>query len=76
MSWSDLGELLEHLVAGLGGRAVVHVLEVVDVPDDERERLTEAAGSADLLLERGLAEPAVREAGEGVDERLALTVRW
>src|SRR5919108_522877 len=64
-----VGEGLEHLVAGRMAPAVVDPLEVVDVSEDQRQRLVEALRPGELLLERGGTEASVRETRQAVDER-------
>src|SRR5688572_30976052 len=56
----DVGEGLEDVVAGLVAVAVVDLLEVVEVGEDEREAAAEALGARDLSLERLLEVAAVR----------------
>src|SRR6185437_1628462 len=70
------GELLRELpqdaVADRVAVAVVDPLEVVEVGEDERERLSEALGARELGRELVVAVAAVREAREPVHERLPL----
>src|SRR5215218_5324661 len=66
------GEDLQHVVAGGVSPAVIDPLEVVDVREHDRERLAEALGTREFLLERGGAEPAIRQAGEPVHQGLLL----
>ena len=51
---------------------VVHVLELVEVGEDERERRLETLGAGGLCVERIGGRAAVRQAGETVEERLPL----
>src|ERR671924_2104512 len=48
----DVGEAPEHLVPGLVPVAVVDLLEIVQVGEDERERVPETLGPAHLVGER------------------------
>ena len=49
---------------------VVDGLEVVDVEQDQRERIADALGAAPLERELLVERPAVRQTGEGVGRRL------
>src|SRR6185295_11838097 len=67
----DVREGAQYLVAGLVAEAVVDLLEVVQVGQDEREGAAEALGAADLARERVLELTAVGKLGEAVGTRLA-----
>ena len=58
----DVGERLKDVVASLVAVAVVDLLEVVEVGEDEREAPAEALGAGDLALERLFEVAAVWEA--------------
>ena len=56
----------ERVVAGEMPEPIVHGLEVVDVGDEDRERLIAPAGALELDLERALEAATVREPGQRV----------
>src|SRR5205814_6047120 len=70
-----LGELPQDEVAGRMPVAVVDRLEVVEVGEDQRERIAEPLGPPQLLPQDLMAPAAVREAGQAVAGRLALDDR-
>ena len=57
-------------VAGPVAANVVHVLEVVEVDEDERERLAGAAAALQRLIQAILEQDTVREARQRVPDRL------
>ncbi len=71
----DLGDALEHGVAGEVAVRVVDVAEQVEVGHDQREGPVEAVCASDLLRQRDTEVARVEEAGLGVDPRLGLELR-
>ena len=65
-------DLLEDPVAMAVAEGVVDLLEAVQVDEEHRGGMAPALGGPDGLLEAILQEVAVRQAGEGVVQRLAL----
>src|SRR5829696_2788313 len=65
-------ELAEDHVPDRVAVAVVDVLEVVEVGEDEGEGAAAAVDAGELRRQRLLRRAAIREAGEPVDERLLL----
>ena len=68
----DLGDALEHGVAGEMAVRVVDVAQEVEVGHDQRERTVEALRAHDLLVERDAEVARVEEPGLRVDARLGL----
>ncbi len=66
----DLSDRAQDSVAGLVAMGVVHVLEVVQIEEDERERVADAVRAAPLEHELLVEHPAVGEAGEAVGRGL------
>ena len=71
----DLGDALEHGVAGEVAVGVVDVAEQVEVGHDQGERPVEAVCARNLLVQRDTEVARVEEAGLGVDPRLGLELR-
>ena len=61
------GDLGEQPVAGLVAVAVVHVLEAVEIEQDDAERPARAPRAAEGLVERPVPGAPVREPGQLVD---------
>ncbi len=72
MSRSTSAKARRTVVADGVAVRVVHVLEPVEVGEDDRERRLEALGARRLRVERVGGRAAVRETREPVDERLPL----
>ena len=68
----DVRERLQHVVAGLMAVAVVHLLEVVQVGQDQRQAAAEALRAGDLGLERLLEVAPIGKLGQAVRVRLPL----
>jgi hypothetical protein len=64
-----LADLSEHLVARLMAVAVVHLLELVEVDQHERQRVARALGALELAMERIVHRRVVEAAREGVGAR-------
>ena len=63
------GHHLQGLVAGMVPVGVVDLLEGVDVEQHQGQRVTEAPGGAQMLLDLVLEAPAVVDAGQFVEVR-------
>ena len=68
----DVRERPQNVVAGLVTVTVVHLLEVVEVGQDQRQASTEALRAGDLGLERLLEVAPVGKLGQAVRVRLPL----
>ena len=71
----DLGDALQHRVAGEMAVGVVDLAEQVEVGHDQRQRALEALCAAELLRQRRSEVAGVEEAGLRVDARLGLQLR-
>ena len=71
----DLGDALQHRVAGEVAVGVVDLAQQVEVGHDQRHRPLEALGAPELLRQRRREVARVEEAGLGVDARLGLQLR-
>ena len=71
----DLGDALQHRVAGEVAVGVVDLAQQVEVGHDQRQRPLEALCAAELLRQRRGEVARVEEAGLGVDARLGLQLR-
>ena len=67
-----LGDEAQHLIADLVTVSVVEALEMIDVGDEQAQRLVVVRGLAHRLAQTHLEGFAVRNAGERVGQRLAL----
>ena len=71
----DLGDALQHRVAGEMAVGVVDLAQQVEVGHDQRHRPLEALRAAELLRQRRREVARVEEAGLRVDARLGLELR-
>ena len=72
MLHEEARDLSQHLVAGRPAVLLVELLEVVDVEDDQRQRMPEARVALDLFLDPQREVAPVVELGEAVLEREVL----
>src|SRR4029077_8132637 len=71
----DVGEAAQRLVAGPVAELVIHRLEAIQVHQHHRDRVVEAPGARDFLLEWEEKEAAIVKAGDLVLEREFLELR-